>query len=258
MNPTFIQKSFPIDGLVVLTISRPDALNALNVQIFKELKYFFTQGYQEIHGLSGVIITGAGEKAFVAGADIVELNSLDAESAMNLITRGHLVMDLIEGFHVPVIAAVNGYALGGGLELAMACHLRIASPNSQFGLPELKLGLIPGYGGTQRLMTYVGKTIAMEMMLTSDFIDAEKALQNGLVNRIVPLEQLIEVTVEILKKISKRGPLAVAKAIQVINAYGADGMNQEKSAFNELLLSPEGKEGTSAFLEKRKPNFKWK
>lgn len=243
-------------GIVLLTINRPSALNALNADVFHALDAFFSKDYAHVPDLKGVIVTGKGEKAFVAGADIQELQGINEVDAKILIYRGHKVMNLIESFHVPVIAAINGYALGGGLELALACHLRIASTNVTMGLPELKLGLIPGYGGTQRLVRYIGRTKALELILTSDFFSAEDGERLGLINKVVDQEDLLPSCQQMIGKISKRGPLAVRHAIKVINALGPNGMEMEKESFRQLLTSEQGLEGTTAFLEKRKPIFK--
>ncbi|MEL6390372.1 MAG: enoyl-CoA hydratase-related protein [Bacteroidota bacterium] len=258
MEAPVLVRSLVEEGILQLTVNRPHALNALNQEVFEALRDFFVQGYKDYDPLYGLIISGAGDKSFVAGADIQELSSLKEESARELVQRGHKVMDLIEGFHIPVVAAVNGYALGGGLELAMSTHLKIAVPKAQFGLPELKLGLIPGYGGTQRLATYVGRAKAMEMTLTSAFMSADEALTNRLINQIVEPEQLIPSAIALIRKISERGPTAVSLAIQTINAQAHHAMAKEQDAFCHLLLSAEGKEGTTAFLEKRKPNFRKK
>lgn len=243
------------EGIVIITIERPKALNALNRQVFEELHSFFTEGYKDFSGLSAVILTGSGKKAFVAGADIKELNELSLDSAREHIRFGHQVMDMIESFHVPVIAAINGFALGGGLELAMACHLRYASANARFGLPELKLGLIPGYGGTQRLIRYIGRTKAMELMLTSEFMNANTAVTYGLVNQVVD-HDLLDHCVAIAIKLKNQGPLAISKAIAVMNLFGQESMEAEQDAFVELITSPEAKEGIGAFIEKRKALFK--
>jgi len=246
------------DGIAQLTINRPKALNAINADVMQGLNDWFSEGYKEINKLKGVIITGSGDKAFVAGADIKGFDTLDAEQGRQLSKFGQDTFFLVENFHVPVIAAVNGYALGGGCELAMACHLRIATESAMFGQPEVKLGLIPGYGGTQRLPQLIGKAKAMELTLTADIIGAEEALQLGLVNHIVPLEELLNKCKSIIIKTSKKGPTSIKMAIRAINSRynnAEDGYRIEYETFGELLDSEECKEGVSAFIEKRKPNF---
>ena len=256
MNDTILIKNE--DGIVTLTINRPTALNAINADVMSGLNDWFSSGYKEVGKLKGVIITGSGEKAFVAGADIKGFTSLSVEEGSQLSKFGQDTYFKIENFHVAVIAAVNGYALGGGCELAMACHLRIASENALFGQPEVNLGLIPGYGGTQRLPQLIGKAKAMELTLTADMIGAVESLQLGLVNHIVPLEELLDKCKSIILKISTKGPSSIAKAIKAINAHyhnSEDGYKVEYETFGELLNTEECKEGVSAFIEKRKPNF---
>jgi enoyl-CoA hydratase len=246
------------DGIAIITINRPKALNAINNDVMSGLNQWFSEGYKELDNLKGVIITGSGEKAFVAGADIKGFNALNAEQAQEMSKFGQDTFFEIENFHVPVIAAVNGYALGGGCELAMSCHMRIASENAMFGQPEVNLGLIPGYGGTQRLPQLIGKAKAMELTLTADVIGAIEALQLGLANHVVPLEDLMEKSKSILSKISKKGPIAISKAIAAINSHydkSKDGYKVEYETFGELMDSDECREGVNAFLEKRKPNF---
>ena len=210
--------------------------------------------------IKSVIITGAGEKAFVAGADISEFSGLSQQQGMALAKRGQDIFFKIENSPKPIIAAVNGFALGGGCELAMACHIRIASHNAKFGQPEVNLGLIPGYGGTQRLTMLIGKGKAMEFLLTGNMIDATNALQSGLVNYIVPQDQLLSKAKEILTTINCKAPIAIAKCINAVNhAYtGIKGYEQEIFGFSECFITEDVKEGTAAFLEKRKPNFKGK
>ena len=246
------------EGIALLTINRPKALNAINSDVMQGLNNWFSEGYKEVNGLKGVIITGSGEKAFVAGADIKGFDTLNAEQGRQLSKFGQDTFFLIENFHVPVIAAVNGYALGGGCELAMACHLRIATESAMFGQPEVKLGLIPGYGGTQRLPQLIGKAKAMELTLTADIIGAVEALQLGLVNHVVPIEALQDKCKSIISKTASKGPTSIAKAIKAINAHynsAEDGYVVEYQTFGDLLNSDECKEGVNAFLEKRKPNF---
>ena len=256
MNDTVLIASN--EGIATVTINRPKALNAINADVMQALNDWFAKGYQSVDGLRGVIITGSGEKAFVAGADIKGFTNLTAESGGQVSKFGQNTYFLIENFHVPVIAAVNGFALGGGCELAMACHMRIASTEAKFGLPEVSLGLIPGYGGTQRLPQLVGKAKAMELTLTGGMVNAEEAQKIGLVNYCVEKEELISRCMAIFKKTMSKGPLAISKAISAINAYynnEVDGYKTEYSTFGELLISEECKEGVSAFIEKRKANF---
>ncbi|MBL7807646.1 MAG: enoyl-CoA hydratase/isomerase family protein [Saprospiraceae bacterium] len=245
-------------GIATLVISREKALNALNRQTLSELEHFFGEYGPEIEHLKGVIITGAGEKAFVAGADITEFSGLSATEGQALAQRGQDIFFLIERFHRPVIAAVNGFALGGGCELAMACHLRIAGEKARFGQPEVNLGLIPGYGGTQRLIQYIGKTKAMELLLTADLIGAEEALRLGLVNYVVTAGEEITKAKELLEKIATKAPFAVSKIMETVNAYfedGEDGFEREVSAFGECCGTEDFIEGATAFVEKRKANF---
>jgi len=246
------------DGIALLTINRPKSLNAINADVMQGLNDWFSSDYKDVADLKGVIITGSGEKAFVAGADIKGFDALNAEQAQEMSKFGHDTYFLIENFHVPVIAAVNGYALGGGCELAMACHLRIASENALFGQPEVNLGLIPGYGGTQRLPQLIGKAKAMELTLTGDTIGAVEGLQLGLVNHVVALEELMDKCKSIIAKTAKKGPIAIEMAILAINSYydkTKDGYQVEYETFGKLLDSDECREGVSAFIEKRKPNF---
>ncbi len=246
------------NGILLVTVNRPQALNALNTATFSDLKQFFGEDAPKRTDIKGIILTGAGEKAFVAGADITEFLKLDVASASQLSKRGQDIFLLIERFAKPVIAAVNGFALGGGCELAMACHLRIAGERAKFGQPEVNLGIIPGYGGSQRLIQYIGKTKALELLLTSDMLNAEEALRLGLVNHVVPAGQEVAKATEILEKIATKGPFAVQKVIEAVNAYfapGEGGFDKEVSAFGEAAGTADFKEGASAFLEKRKANF---
>ncbi len=245
------------DGFYTLTINRPEALNALNKGVFDALEAFFTArvGDKEI---KGVIITGSGSKAFVAGADIKEFASLDAAGGSALSKRGQDVFFLIERFHVPVIAAVNGFALGGGCELAMSCHIRVAGAHAKFGQPEVNLGLVPGYGGSQRLIQLVGKGKALEMLLTADMIGADEALRLGLVTHVTASGQEAAKAMEILQKIATKGPLAIQQTIHLVNAYydkTVDGFKEEYENFGQTIGSEESKEGAAAFIEKRKAVF---
>jgi enoyl-CoA hydratase len=244
-----------------IIINRESKLNALNKAILAELH---TAMHDAFHNdrVGGIIITGAGQKAFVAGADISEFASFDSAQGGELASQGHAkVFDLIENGNKPVIAAVNGFALGGGLELALACHIRIASDNAKMGLPEVSLGLIPGYGGTQRLTRLVGKGRALEMILTADMITANEAHQYGLVNHVVSQDDLLTKAEEIMNRILLRAPLAVASAITAVNAStqtGVNGFQTEIAEFAKCFDTLDFKEGSTAFLEKRKPNFKAK
>jgi enoyl-CoA hydratase len=244
------------DRIQYIIINRESKLNALNQATLAELHTALTQAFRNAN-VGGIIITGAGTKAIVAGADISEFEGKDVDSGRRIAYDGQSnVFDVIANGNKPVIAAVNGFALGGGLELAMACHIRIASDNAKMGLPELTLGLVPGYGGTQRLPQLVGKGKAMEMILTSDMLSAEQALQNGLVNHVTTLEGLLPKAEEILGKILQRSPLAVKAAITAVNASGsANGFEQEITAFGKCFGTDDMKEGVDAFLNKRKPVF---
>ncbi|PHN01441.1 enoyl-CoA hydratase/isomerase family protein [Flavilitoribacter nigricans] len=246
------------NGILILTISREKALNALNGQTILELRQFFAEDAPNRDGIRSIIITGAGPKAFVAGADIKEFVGLDAENGRQLSQRGQDVFRMIETFPKPVLAAVNGFALGGGCELAMACHLRVASENARFGQPEVNLGIIPGYGGTQRLIQYVGKGKAMELLLTGDMLDAREAHTLGLVNHVVPAGELLDKAKSILQKIATKGPVAVAGVISSVNAYfqyNEDGFDHEVRAFGKTTGTEDFKEGATAFIEKRQANF---
>ncbi len=249
------------DGTLVVTINRPDKLNALNKDVIEELGKVLDEVYTNAD-IKSMILTGAGEKAFVAGADISEFTSLDAAGGAALAKKGQdLVFNKIENSPKPVVAAVNGFALGGGCELAMSCHFRIASENAKFGQPEVNLGLIPGYGGTQRLTQLIGKGKSMELMMTADMIGADEAKALGLVNHIAPLAELLAKTKEILQKIHTKAPVAIAKVIACVNdaAKGETaGFTNEIKRFGECFSTEDMKEGTGAFLEKRKAIFKGK
>jgi len=246
------------DHIFTLTINRPDKLNALNKTVVEELSDAIDEIYcnQEI---KAAIITGSGAKAFVAGADISEFIALDGKGGKALAQRGQEnVFDKIENSPKPIIAAVNGFALGGGCELAMACHFRLASDNAKFGQPEVNLGLVPGYGGTQRLTQLIGKGKAMELIMTGNMIDANEALRLGLANHVTDPENLLGETKKILRAIISKAPLAIAEAIALVNhaAYGkAEGLKKEVEAFGKLFDTADAKEGAKAFLEKRKANF---
>ena len=244
---------------LIITINRPDKLNALNKDVIEELGSAIDDVYNN-PDIKSAIITGNGAKAFVAGADISEFTFLDATGGKALAQKGQEnVFNKIENSPNPIIAAVNGFALGGGCELAMACHFRIASNNAKFGQPEVNLGLIPGYGGTQRLTQLIGKGRAMELILTGNMIDANAALQYGLVNYVTTPEDLIKKTTEILEIINNKAPLAVAGAIKAVNAVfneQLDGYGVEMNTFGELFDTEDAKEGAMAFMEKRKPDFR--
>ncbi|MCW5913388.1 MAG: enoyl-CoA hydratase/isomerase family protein [Chitinophagaceae bacterium] len=244
------------DGICTITINRPDKLNALNKTVFDELDKAIDRVYMDSN-IKGVIITGQGSKAFVAGADISEFLEVPEKQGAALADRGQQVFFKIEDCPKPVIAAVNGFALGGGCELAMACHLRIAGSNARFGQPEVNLGLIPGYGGTQRLTALVGKGKAMELVLTGAMVHADQALALGLVNEVVAPEELISKSEGMLKLILSKSPVAVAKAIKAVNSFdhSRSGFSEETRLFGEAFESEDKREGTAAFLEKRTPDF---
>jgi enoyl-CoA hydratase len=244
------------DHIFMITINRPDKLNALNQRVLDELNESFDTVYND-ENIKAVIITGSGEKAFVAGADIAEFVSVKDDEGESLSKKGQNIFLKIENCPKPVVAAVNGFALGGGCELAMACHFRLASTNAKFGQPEVNLGLIPGYGGTQRLTMLIGKGKAMELMMTGNMIGAEEAKSLGLVNYVEAPENLIPKTKEILQTILTKSPVAISKIIQAVNFYfNKEGFNEEAKLFGEVFLSDDKKEGTAAFLEKRKASFK--
>jgi enoyl-CoA hydratase len=245
--------------ILIVTINRPEALNALNKNVFDELEAVFRDELTQRSHIRGVVITGSGEKAFVAGADIKEFANFGAEQATNLSLRGQGVLFLIENCRVPVIAAVNGFALGGGCELAMACHMRIAGGGAKFGQPEVNLGLTPGYAGTQRLIQLVGKTIGLELLLTARIIDAEEAFRIGLVNKIVEKGGEVTSAVEMLNIIAQKAPIAIAKTIHCVNTFynkEKDGFHEEAVQFGLCTETEDFKEGTTAFIEKRKADFK--
>ena len=246
------------DNIAIVTINRPEKLNALNKATIQELHEGF-KSLNEDKSIKVIIVTGSGEKAFVAGADISEFANFSVENGGLLAAKGQeILFDFVQNLSTPVIAAVNGFALGGGLELAMACHFRVASDNAKMGLPEVTLGVIPGYGGTQRLPQLVGKGRAMEMIMSAAMIDAETAKNYGLVNHVVPQAELLEFTKEIASKIARNSSVAIAKAISAINANYEDGVNgfeTEIKNFGACFGTEDFKEGTTAFLEKRKAVF---
>lgn len=242
----------------IITINRPDKLNALNKATIKELGDAITNAASSKE-VTAIIITGAGEKAFIAGADISEFANYNAEEGKALSQSGHTTLfNLVENTQKPIIAAINGFALGGGLELAMACHIRIASNKARMGLPEVSLGVIPGYGGTQRLAQLAGKGKAFEMISTAGMIQADEAYQFGLVNHVVEAGKTMEKALEIAHQISKNSTVAIAAAIRALNAgyeEGVNGFDKEIEEFGNSFGTEDFKEGTSAFMEKRKPNF---
>jgi len=246
------------NSITTITINRPDKLNALNKATIKELNSALKVADNDKH-IKVIIITGSGEKAFVAGADISEFADFNVEQGYALASNGQTrLFNFIENLSKPVIAAINGYTLGGGLELAMACHFRLASDNAKMGLPEVSLGLIPGYGGTQRLPQLIGKGRAMELIMTAGMIDAIKALNYGLVNHVTTQDQLIPLCEKIASKISMNSSVAIHGAIKAVNANfkdGINGFNIEISEFGACFGTKDFKEGTTAFLEKRKADF---
>ena len=244
--------------VAVVTINRPEKLNSLNRKTIAELHRAFAQ-LDEDRDTRVIIVTGTGEKAFVAGADISEFASFSVSQGEQLAAEGQeLLFNYVEKLSTPVIAAINGFALGGGLELAMSCHFRIASENAKMGLPEVSLGVIPGYGGTQRLPQLVGKGMAMEMIMTGGMISASEAVESGLVNRVVPLEELLDTCKKIAGKIANNSPVAISYAIKAVNAGFKNnvlGFATEIESFGACFGTDDFKEGTTAFLEKRKAKF---
>lgn len=249
------------EHILTITINRESKLNALNTETLSELHSAVSEAFNN-NSIGGIIITGSGPKAFIAGADIAEFAAYSVEEGRELAKKGQEnVFDLIENGSKPIIAAINGFALGGGLELAMACHIRIASKNAIMGLPEVSLGLIPGYGGTQRLAQIVGKGRALEMIMTADMITADDAYRIGLVNHIVEADLLLDKSREIISRINERSPFAIASAIKAVNAgfdTGKNGYAVEIDEFSRCFGSADFKEGVAAFLTKRKPEFKGK
>ena len=254
-NNILVEEQSPI---ATITINRPSKLNALNKETIKELSKA-CKSLDEDSEIKVIILTGSGEKAFVAGADISEFANFSVKEGGKLAEKGQKqLFDLIENLATPVIAAVNGFALGGGLELAMSCHFRVASDNARMGLPEVSLGVIPGYGGTQRLPQLVGKGRAMEMIMTAGMIDANKALSYGLVNYVVPQEELLGLCEKLAGKIGNNSSVAIGHAIKAINSgfnHDTNGYAAEIKAFGKCFGTADFEEGTSAFLEKRKANF---
>ena len=247
------------DRIAYVTINRPQVLNALNIETVEELSKVFSE-IEKYEKVASVILTGAGEKAFVAGADINELAKLDALGGREFSLNGQRIFNQIENLDKPVIAAVNGFALGGGCELALACTLRVAAETAKFGQPEVNLAIIPGYGGTQRLARLVGKGRALEMVLTGNMVSAEEAYRIGLVNRVAPLSELMDEAKKLAETIMFKGPLAIKLAMVAINQglqmSLQQGLQLEASLFGLACATEDMKEGTSAFLEKRKAAFK--
>jgi len=257
-NMTLINTKANLEnGILTIIINRPEKLNALNQATLAELKGLIEDVYHNSE-IKGVIITGAGNKSFVAGADISEFANFNVDEARHMSANGHSIYNLIEHAPRPIIAAVNGFALGGGCELAMACHLRVAADNAKFGQPEVNLGIIPGYAGTQRLTQLVGKGKSLELLTTGDMIDAQEAHRLGLVNHVVPNDELIIKTTELLNKIIAKSPVAVEGVIKCVNAFFTDGVNGNKfeiDIFAHCFGKEDFREGTTAFIEKRKPAF---
>lgn len=250
------------NGIITVTINRPQAMNALNAEVIAELGEFFSNVEHTKSSIKGIVITGAGEKAFVAGADIKAFQGIGSEEGKKLSLIGQQVFDMIEAFPRPVIAAVNGFALGGGCELAMSCHFRIASTNARFGQPEVNLGLVPGYGGTQRLPLLIGKGRAIELLITGDMINAQQALEWGLVNHVTESDALLGKAYEILEKSGSKAPQAIAHIIGCVNTtFGKqldEGLRHEADIFGKCMDTEDFTEGVSAFIEKRKPSFSGK
>jgi enoyl-CoA hydratase len=246
--------------ICVITINRPDRLNSLNKAVIEELSKAIDDVYNN-STIKSAIITGAGNRAFVAGADITEFRGLTKDEGMAMAKKGQDLFSKIENAPKPIIAAVNGFALGGGCELAMSCHFRVASENAKFGQPEVNLGLVPGYGGTQRLPQLIGKGRALELLMSGNLIDANTALQYGLVNHTTSVQELMNTAKSILETINTKAPLAVAKCITAVNAaynVAASGYDTEIRAFGECFGTEDMKEGATAFLEKRNPHFSGK
>ena len=246
------------DEIAILKVSRPSKQNSLNNETLVEL-YDTIKLLIDNKNIHGVILSGSGEKSFIAGADIEEFLEFNVSKGYEMSCGGHRLLKLIEDAPKPFIAAINGYALGGGCEIAMACHLRIATPNAIFGQPEVKLGIIPGFAGTQRLLQYLGKSKALELMLTGDFISAEDALKLHLINYIVDSNNLIKFSIDLIKRISRNSPIAIEKIIKCVNAYfdpNIDGFEFEQKEFADCFSSNDFVEGVNAFINKKNPNFR--
>ena len=245
-------------NICTITVNRPDKLNALNYDTIQEIGRAVAEA-EKNKDVYGIILTGSGAKAFVAGADISEFASYTNEEAKKLSGDGQKVFKSLELCSKPIVAAVNGFALGGGCELAMSCHLRVASDNAKFGQPEVNLGLIPGYAGTQRLVQLIGKSKAMELLMTAEMIGANEALTLGLVNYVTTPDQLLDKAKELINKIATKGPRAIAGIVKCVDAYytdGVDGFSFEVEEFGNCFGTPDFKEGVDAFLNKRKANFR--
>jgi enoyl-CoA hydratase len=245
-----------VSGISVITVNRPDKMNALNREVLTELNMAMDEVYNN-PDIRSAIITGSGAKAFVAGADITEFVGLNVAEARELAKAGQNLFDKIENCPKPVVAAVNGFALGGGCELALSCHFIYASENAKFGQPEVNLGLIPGYGGTQRLTQSIGRNRSMELLMSGNMVTAKEAEEYGMVNKVCPADELIAKAKEILFLIQLKAPIAVSKVIECVNNFdhGQQGYDFELKKFSECFESEDMKEGTTAFLEKRKANF---
>jgi len=245
------------ESILTITLNRPKQLNALNIETFNDINRAMKYA-SDTDEVKAVLFTGSGEKAFIAGADIKEFSNFSKKQAKALSRNGHRTFKKIEKCKKPVLAAINGFALGGGLELAMACHMRIASDNAKFGQPEVNLGLIPGYAGTQRLPMLIGKGNAMELLMTGDMIDAQRAKDLGLINQVTSPEDLILTAKKMLSKIASKSPLVLAGLIKAVNAHyrkGANGFKAEVEIFGNSFATNDFKEGVAAFIEKRKANF---
>jgi len=245
------------DGILTLTLNRPDKLNALNMALIREVGHAVAEA-QSNDLVRGILITGSGPKAFAAGADIAEFVHFTPAEARDMSAAGHAVFNTIEQSEKPVMAAVNGFALGGGCELAMSCHIRICSEQAKFGQPEINLGVIPGYGGTQRLLRHVGYSKGLELLLTADLLGAQEAFRLGLVSQVTSSEELLPVCRGILQKIKSKSPLVVAQIIACANAWfhkTEDGFELEMEEFGRCFVTSDFREGTAAFLEKRKAVF---
>jgi len=256
-STSLIRVDLRADSILMLTIDREAQYNALTIAMVEEMEQVLNHA-KRTPAVRAILITGAGEKAFVAGADIHEFKQLTPDQSRAFAERGQRVLQLLEDMPIPVLAAINGFALGGGCELALACHIRIASEQAQLGLPEVKLGIIPGYGGTQRMTQLVGKGHALELMLTGNPIKAAEALRIGLVNRVVPVADLLPVCIEMLGEMLKRAPLALTKVLEAAAAAqqgGIEGFQVEAAAFEACCYSADFQEGVQAFVEKRSPLF---
>ena len=258
MNLETLLYEVDADGVLLITINVPDKLNALSAEVLEELDLCIQKARKDA-SVKGVVLTGAGDKSFVAGADIRQFTRLNALSAYQFALRGQEVFTALESLPKPVIAAVNGYALGGGCELALACHMRVAAEKAVFGQPEVNLGVIPGYGGTQRLPRIIGKSLATEMILTGDQVSAQRAFEMGLVNHVVPADQVVEKAKELIGVIASRAPVAVSLSLDALRASDlplSEGLRHEAALFGEACSTEDFQEGVDAFLNRRRPDFK--